>query len=203
MTKIKICGMTCRADIDCVNQNEVDFAGFVMFYPKSKRNISLSTAKNLISYLKPSIKSTAVLVSPTTEELKAIEQCGFDYIQIHGRLSNDVIEASEIPILRAFNVSNINELTACECCDKIAGYVFDAAEPGSGKVFDWSLVKNININSDKIMLLAGGLNPENVGEAVRCLHPYGVDVSSGVENDSGRGKDARKVTEFVRKVREA
>lgn len=203
MTKIKICGMTCKVDIDCVNDNNVDFAGFVMFFPKSKRNIDPSTAIELLTYLKPSIKSVAVVVSPTVEEIKIIESCGFDYLQIHGMLSDEAIEAAKIPILRAFNVSNMDELGSCECCEKIAGYVFDAAEPGSGKVFDWSQVKNITMNSDKIILVAGGLNPENVGEAVSYLHPYGVDVSSGVEKDFGRGKDSSKVAEFVRKVREA
>ncbi len=202
MTKIKICGMTCRSDIDCVNQNDVDFAGFVMFFPKSKRNISRSTAVELTKHLDPRIKSVAVVVSPTVEEIEIIENCGFDYVQIHGKLEDSVLESAKIPILRAFNVSNMGELSACECCEKIAGYVFDAVEPGSGKVFDWSLVKNIHANSDKIILLAGGLNPENVSDAVRYIHPYGVDVSSGVENDSGRGKDASKVAEFVRRVRE-
>ena len=79
--------------------------------------------------------------------------------------------------------------------------MFDAAEPGSGKVFDWSAVKNIECSDGKIMLVAGGLNPENVAGAVEYLRPYGVDVSSGVENSGGSGKDPDKVREFVRRVR--
>lgn len=202
MTKIKICGMTCKADIDCINSNKVDFAGFVMFFPKSKRNVSRSTAVELMKHLDSHIKRVAVVVSPTAEQIEIIEGCGFDYVQIHGKLEDSVIEYAKIPILRAFNVSNMNEFSACEYCEKIAGYVFDAAEPGSGKVFDWLSVKDILVNSDKMFFLAGGLNPENVGDAIRCLHPYGVDVSSGVENDCGKGKDFAKVAEFVRKVRE-
>lgn len=202
MTKIKICGMTCKADIDCVNRNNVDFAGFVMFFPKSKRNISRSAAVELMKLLDSQIKRVAVVVSPTVDQIKIIEDCGFDYVQIHGELKNSVLECAEIPILRAFNVSNMNEFSACECCEKIAGYVFDAAEPGSGKVFDWLSVKDILVNTAKMYFLAGGLNPENVGDAIGCLHPYGVDVSSGVENDCSKGKDAAKVAEFVRRVRE-
>lgn len=204
MTKIKICGIMNPHDIQCVNENDVDFAGFVMFFPKSKRNIHPSTAIDLLKYLKPSIKSVAVVVSPTVEQIEIIQDhCEFDYIQIHGVLDDNVIQAAKIPILRAFNVSNMDEFDKYSSCDKIAGYVFDAAEPGSGRVFDWSLVKNAHDYEGKILLLAGGLNPENVGEAIKYLHPYGVDVSSGVENNCGVGKDSYKVSEFVRNVRKA
>lgn len=202
MTKIKICGMTNIHDIECVNDNDVDFAGFVMFFPKSKRNIHPSTAIELLKYLKTSIKSVAVVVSPTVEQIEIIQDyCKFDYVQIHGVLEDDVIRAAKIPILRAFNVSNMDEFDKYRSCDKIVGYVFDAAEPGSGRVFDWSLVKNVNCPGNKILLLAGGLNSENVGDAIKYLHPYGVDVSSGVEKNCGVGKDSYKVSEFVRNVR--
>lgn len=203
MTKIKICGMTCHDDIKYVNELNVDFAGFVMFFPKSKRNISPSHAIELLTYLNPSIKSVAVVVSPTVEQVKIIQNCRFDYIQIHGELGDDVIQNSKIPILRAFNMSNLIELDKCRICEKIAGYVLDAAKPGSGKVFDWSLVKNISFPKDKILLLAGGLNSQNVAEAINFIHPYGVDVSSGVEKECGMGKDLNKVQEFVRCVRAA
>lgn len=203
MTKIKICGMTCHDDIKYVNESNVDFAGFVMFFPKSKRNINSSRAIELLTYLNSSVKSVAVVVSPTVEQVEIIQNCRFDYIQIHGELSDEVIQAAKIPILRAFNVLNMIELDKCRICEKIVGYVFDAAEPGSGKVFDWSLVKNINFPKDKILLLAGGLNSQNVAEAINFIHPYGVDVSSGVEKDCGIGKDPNKVHEFVCNVRAA
>ncbi len=203
MTKIKICGMTNIDDIKCVNENNVDFAGFVMFFPKSRRNMEPAAVVELMRYLEPSVKSVAVVVSPTLEQLDTIQKrCSFDYIQIHGELSNDVLDAAQIPILRAFNVSNMCEFERWKGCPKIAGFVFDAAEPGSGKVFDWSAVKNIECSDGKIMLVAGGLNPENVAGAVEYLRPYGVDVSSGVENSGGSGKDPDKVREFVRRVRE-
>lgn len=201
LTKIKICGMTNQSDIKCVNENNVDFAGFVMFFPKSRRNIGPGTAMELLKCLNSSIKSVAVVVSPTLEQLTEIEQIGFDYIQIHGELRGEVLESAKIPILRAFNVSNANEFNKYRNCDKIAGFVFDAAEPGSGKVFDWSTVKNIECPNGKIMLLAGGLNPDNVKYAVEYLNPYGVDVSSGVEKPDGSGKDSDKVCEFVQRVR--
>lgn len=202
LTNIKICGMTSLSDIQCVNDNHVDFAGFVMFFPKSKRNLSAETAKQLLPALNRDIKSVAVVVSPTVEQLAQIERLGFDDIQIHGILSGEVLEAAKVPILRAFNVSNMDEFERYRDHDKIAGFVFDAVEPGSGQVFDWSLVKHIECPEGKIMLLAGGLNPDNVAEAVEYLHPYGVDVSSGVENADGKGKDPALVRDFVSKVRQ-
>lgn len=202
MTKIKICGMTSLSDIQCVNENQVDFAGFVLFFPKSRRNLSGKAAAELLPALSREVKSVAVVVSPTVEQLREIERIGFDYLQIHGQLREEVLEAAEIPILRAFNVSNAGEFEKYRDDDKIAGFVFDAAEPGSGKVFDWSLVKHIQCPEGKILLLAGGLNPDNVAKAVEYLHPYGVDVSSGVENADGKGKNPDRVREFVRRVRE-
>jgi phosphoribosylanthranilate isomerase len=85
-------------------------------------------------------------------------------------------------------------------CDRIVGYVFDAQVAGSGKTFDWSLVKNIP-RDEKIFILAGGLNPDNVGDAIKYLKPDGVDVSSGVENESGNMKDENKINDFVKAVR--
>ena len=79
---------------------------------------------------------------------------------------------------------------------RIAGYVFDAIEPGSGKTFDWKLVDNIP-RDEKLLLLAGGLNPDNVRMAIEAVHPDGVDVSSGVENDNGAGKNPDKIHDFV------
>ena len=79
---------------------------------------------------------------------------------------------------------------------RIAGYVFDAIEPGSGKTFDWKLVDNIP-RDEKLLLLAGGLNPDNVRMAIEAVHPDGVDVSSGVENDNGAGKNPERIRAFA------
>ena len=84
--------------------------------------------------------------------------------------------------------------------EKIVGYVFDAQEPGSGKVFDWSLVKTLP-KDGKILILAGGLNPENVAKAIEYIHPDGVDVSSGVEYGDKNGKDPEKIKRFVENAR--
>lgn len=200
MTKVKICGITCIDDIDYINNLKPDFAGFVMFFEKSRRNLAPEKAAELVKMLDGRIKSVAVTVSPTAEQVKIISDLGFDYIQIHGDVSDDVLESSELPIIRAFNVTDMDMFSRYSGNPKIAGYVFDALTPGSGKTFDWSLLPKIP-DDGKILLLAGGLNPENVQEAIKTVHPYGVDVSSGVENEEKTAKDPIKVAKFISNVR--
>ena len=177
-----------------------DFAGFVLFFEKSKRNNTIEQAKSLISALSENIKKVAVVVSPSLEQIRAIEAAGFDYIQIHGTLESDLLEKIKLPVLRAFNVTDLDQYETYHRCKKIAGYVFDAIEPGSGKTFDWNLVKTLP-KDEKLFLLAGGLHSGNVQGAIHALQPDGVDVSSGVEYDDKPGKDPEKVASFVSKVK--
>jgi phosphoribosylanthranilate isomerase len=126
----------------------------------------------------------------------------FDYIQIHGEVFEETLEALEIPFLRAFNVDNMQEYERYQTQETCAGYVFDALTPGSGQTFDWDSVPNLPV-SDKLFLLAGGLTKDNVQKAIKKLHPDGVDVSSGVESDSGKGKDLDKILSFVEAVKKS
>lgn len=202
-TKVKICGLTSPAEARYLNENHVDFAGMVLFFPKSKRNISIEQAREIMAALDASIKRVAVVVSPSIEQVRQIEAAGFDYIQIHGEIPETETEAEAaiaIPILKAFNVSDMGSYEKYHNDSRIAGYVFDAIEPGSGKTFDWKLVDNIP-RDEKLLLLAGGLNPDNVRMAIEAVHPNGVDVSSGVENDDGAGKNAEKIHDFVAAVK--
>lgn len=198
-TKVKICGLTSPAEAQYLNENHVDFAGMVLFFSKSKRNISIEQAKEIMAALDTSIKRVAVVVSPSIEQIRQIEAAGFDYVQIHGEIP-EAEAAIAIPILKAFNVSDMNIYEKYHNDSRIAGYVFDAIEPGSGKTFDWRLVDNIP-RDEKLLLLAGGLNPDNVRMAIEAVHPDGVDVSSGVENDDGAGKNPEKIRDFVAAVK--
>lgn len=198
--KIKICGLTKAKEAESLNQNQVDFAGIVLFYPKSKRNTLPDTAAEIIKALDPHIKKVAVVVSPGVREVQEIQDLGFDYIQIHGTVSEEALSAIQIPILKAFNIGDRNQYDSFRGNPKIAGYVFDAQEPGSGKTFDWKLVKQVP-HDGKMLLLAGGLTPENVEAAIDCVHPDGVDVSSGVEYSDRPGKDPIKIDRFVKAVR--
>lgn len=187
--------------MEIVNSLKPEYAGIVMFFPKSKRNTEPERAKELISLINPAIKTVAVVVAPTEEQIQIIEDCGFDIIQIHGEASDKIYKSSKLPAFKAFNVKDIDTLQRYSEMNNIIGYVFDAPQPGSGKPFDWSLIGDIS-TGNKLFILAGGLNPENVSEAIDYLHLDIVDVSSGVENDNGIGKSKKKAEAFVRAVRD-
>ena len=197
-TLIKLCGMTTEEDISLVNRLRPEYVGFVLFFPKSRRDLTLERAEELVRRL-DGIKAVAVTVSPTPEQVKAINGAGFDMIQIHGELSDETYNCCELPIIRAFNDADEAELERCKSLDKIVTFLFDAAEPGSGRTFDWDKLKTLDTAGRKLFL-AGGLNPDNVRRAIEAVHPDGVDVSSGIERPQG-GKDAVLAEGFVRSVR--
>ena len=196
---VKVCGLTDTMEADYLNKNKVDFAGFVLFFPKSKRNISLEKAEQIMAELDENIKKVAVIVSPDESEIQQINGSGFDYVQIHGEIKDRLLEQISKPVFKAFNIKDIKNIHKYQNNAKIVGYVFDAAAPGSGKVFDWSILNDIKRDA-KTFILAGGLNDSNVREAVKLVNPDVVDVSSGVEYDSGRGKDPEKIKQFIRQL---
>lgn len=199
-TMIKVCGLTEVREAEYLNRFKIDFAGFVLFFSKSKRNISIEKAEEIMKHLDKNIKKTAVVVSPAKEQIIDICNSGFDYIQIHGKIEEEVLKMAQIPVLKAFNVDDMDEIKMYSSNEKIAGYVFDAAEPGSGRSFDWDILSQIE-RDGKLFILAGGLNPDNVRKAVAAVNPDMVDVSSGVENDDGFGKDILKIEKFVKQIR--
>lgn len=200
MTKVKICGLKNQTDIKCINTLSPDFAGFVMFFEKSHRNISPEKAQKLLSALDPNIKSVAVTVSPTEEQLEQIYNLGFDYVQIHGNITDEVLKNSKTPIIRAINVSGTDSLTDLDNYKNVKGILFDSAVPGSGQGFDWTLLKKLP-KTDKMLFLAGGLTADNVAAAICQVHPYAVDVSSGVELSDKSGKDFELVRTFIENAR--
>ena len=183
---IKICGITTPEEAVYLNEAGVSYAGFV-FFPKSKRNVTYEQAEKIFSGLDPSIKKVAVFVSPTLAE---------------------IIKKSRHPIWRAVNIKSGTEFLEKEelFYDNITGIVVDGAQYGGGKTFDWSANgARLSVReqfADKAFILAGGLNSENVQTGISIFAPDIVDVSSGVENDNGIGKNRDKIMEFVRKVKE-
>ena len=210
-TEIKICGITSIKEAAVLADEKVDYAGMVLYYGKSKRNISLKQAEDILQYLKKGdekghlVKTVAVVVSPTKEQAAEIEAMGFDYIQIHGSLSEEVLEAIHIPIFRAVWVEDKELLQQIKGCEKIEALLLDGMKPGTGEAFDWRLIEEVKkqlAGWNGKLILAGGLTVENVREAIRTAAPHGVDVSSGVE--FGRnitGKDPVKIKRFVEEVR--
>lgn len=201
MKKIKICGITDIKEAGYLNEAGVDYAGFVLFFPKSRRNTDIGRAKEIMRDLGSHIQTVAVVVEPTKEQLREIREAGFDLVQIHGEVPEEVLAGAGIPVLKAFNVSDLSEFEVYEKKEYVAGYVFDAQIPGSGKVFDWSLLRKLP-KTEKITFLAGGLDASNIKKALAVTEVDGVDTSSGVEREEGEGKDPDKIQHFVRAVRD-
>ena len=122
---IKICGITSEEEIRYIAKAGIDYAGFVLFFPKSKRNLSLECAKKLIAKLPAGVVSVAVTVSPTKEQVEAVVEAGFLAIQIHGKIEDSVITSCRIPVFKAFNVSDMDAFSHYEEMDEVAGFVMD------------------------------------------------------------------------------
>jgi phosphoribosylanthranilate isomerase len=190
MAEIKICGLKFPEDVEAVNLYEPDYIGMVMFCPKSARNVSPETAQELLKKINPKIKKVAVVVSPDLEQIQTIEKIGFDFVQIHGEIKNEIFENVKLPVIRAVNVSE-------NSFDEIQKKLLE-------KVMKWNRIQGVLFEAGVKLFLAGGLNPENVADAIVRVHPDAVDVSSGVEYSErppGSGKDAKKVADFIANVR--
>lgn len=196
MRKIKICGITKELEADYLNEAGADYAGFVQFVPKSRRNIPVEQAISIMKRLSGSVKPVAVTVSPDVRQLEAIEKAGFYAVQIHGAFDEEAVGKLSIPVIKAFNVTDLAQYGHFSGNDQIMGYIFDAQVPGSGKAFDWALLKKLP-KDGKLSFLAGGLTPENVAEALRLAGTDGADVSTGVEEENGLGKSREKILKFV------
>lgn len=199
MKIIKVCGITQEWEADLLNEAKVDYAGFVQFVDWSKRVISTEKAVQIMRRLTPSISTVAVTVEPTKEQLDVICQAGFSCVQIHGRISDELLDSIGIPVIKAFNIKDMGEIE--RYCERknICGYIFDAHTPGSGQAFDWQLVHQLP-KLTKMTLIAGGIRPDNAIEALNATGFDGVDVSSGVEREDKTGKDRDKILALVRKV---
>ena len=200
MTKIKICGLSREVDIDYVNEAKPDYIGFILNFPKSRRNISPERAAGLKKNLESGIRTVGVFVNqPMETVLEAADTIGLDVIQLHGREDNDYIKElrnkTDREIWKAFKIRSAEDLTKAE--NSAADQILLDNGYGTGEVFDWSLAGGIR----RPFLLAGGLTPENIPDAVSRLHPLLLDISSGVETEGY--KDREKILAAVRAARQA
>lgn len=201
MAKIKICGLTRQQDIDIVNAALPDYIGFV--FAKSRRQIDGKSAKMLKERLSPRIKAVGVFVNEKIENIiRLCSQEVIDMIQLHGDESEDYIkelkEHVRNEIIKAVRIRENDDLkkAAQFSCDYLLFDAYDEKEyGGTGKTFDWSVIKDIN----RPFFLAGGINSENVFYAVKYYNPYCIDVSSSVETNGY--KDPEKVMEIIAAVR--
>lgn len=204
MTIIKICGIKTLKDALAAIDAGADYLGF-NFYPKSVRFVEKETCAEITSVLKrehPQIKLVGVFVNSTVDEIKNIlETCSLDLAQLHGDETPETFAQLAPRAFKAFR-GIPSDITGYERNDGPA-FLVDAAVKGvyggSGVTADWSAAAELAKKYP--LLLAGGLTPENVADAVRQVKPWGVDVASGVESNPGE-KDAAKMSAFVKAVRE-
>lgn len=200
--RIKICGMTRRADLEMAAALGVDAVGFV--FAQSPRRITPEAARGLADVLPPFVSRVGVFVDAdpdTVQHTAAV--CNLDWIQLHGRESPEYCAALGLNILKAIRVRDRDSIACMKPYQgRVAGFVLDTyvkgTVGGTGKSFDWRLVEQAKEYGP--VILAGGLTPEDVQEAIRVARPYGVDVSSGVETAPGI-KDHDKMRRFVEQVR--
>ena len=200
VTKIKICGLRSEEDIRIVNRCQPDYAGFICC-SRFRRYVPSDTLEQLSKLLHPGIRKVGVFVDQPVEQIAQIVRRQLvDIIQLHGCEDERYISGlrqlipSEIRIMKAFQIHSAENI--CQVEASTADDVLLDGGQGSGQTFDWRKIESLN----RPFFLAGGLNPENVEEAVRRLHPCAVDVSSGVETDGH--KDEEKVRQLIRRVRE-
>ena len=188
MTKVKICGLSTVEAVETAVLAGADYIGFV--FAESKRQVSLEQAHELAKLVTGKTKIVGVFVSPSLEELEqAIAQVPLDIVQIHGMFDEALIPKISVPVIRAIQLSD-QEAKVTSPADFL---LFDAPVAGSGRTFDWDLLKDQKIQQD--FFIAGGLTVDNVRQARETFQPYALDVSSGVETD-GR-KDIEKIKAFI------
>jgi phosphoribosylanthranilate isomerase len=210
--RVKICGITRKEDLDAAATAGADAVGFVVGATASPRNISLEKAEKLFRQVPPFVKSVLVTVPTSIDELaETCRKLNPDAVQIHGEnLRNAALIPEKLPntpLIRAVNANSPDALEAASAASKVFDAVLldslaNGRYGGTGIVHDWKLGKLIRHVIHPIpLILAGGLNPENVAEAVRVVQPYAVDVSSGVELQPG-SKDNQKMIDFVKNAKD-
>lgn len=201
MTRIKICGLLRPEDVEAVNEALPDYCGFVVNFPKSRRNVSPERLRVLRERLDRRVIPAGVFVDQSPELVAALQNEGaIDVAQLHGHEDEDYISrlrdlTGGKPVWKAFRVRTPADIEAARrsTADRV---VLDNGA-GTGVAFDWSLVRDMG----RPWILAGGLTPETIPEAVRVLRPWGADLSGGVETNGV--KDRRKILAAVEAVKKA
>ena len=211
VVRVKICGITRKEDLDAAAAAGADAVGFVVGVASSPRNLSLTEAEKLIRQVPPFVKSVLVTVPGSIDDISEYEKLNPDVIQIHGEnlhaAASVRLKLPNTQLIRAVNAQFANDLDAVSRAATLFDAVLldsfvDGRYGGTGVVHDWELSKRVKqAIQPKPLILAGGLNPENVAEAVCTVEPYAVDVSSGVEQQLGI-KDHKKIIEFIKNAKD-
>lgn len=193
-TLIKICGITRREDAEVCVDAGADAIGLV-FYSKSSRYVNLKQAKAIIRDLPSSLLIVSLVVDPDPLEVEIIiDTINPHLLQFHGQETSAFCESFQRPYIKAISMAkNFLEWDKSQA----KALLFDSASGGSGQTFPWHLIQP---RPQKPIILAGGLTPDNVSDAIQQVKPYAVDVSSGVEKEPGI-KDKDKIKAFVEAIR--
>ena len=194
MTRVKICGL--RTEIDCANAiaSGADALGFVHYQP-SPRHLELEQINTLVRCLPPLVTSVGLLVNPDESAIVAMQATGVQYLQIHGS-GGAICAALGIAYIQAvamLDADSIASVDTTSCSAVLLDAHHESGAGGQGVRFNWQLIPQ---ELEKPLILAGGLNPDNVAQAIRATQPYAVDVSSGVESAPGV-KDPELVRSFI------
>ena len=198
MTKIKICGITNIEDALAAAEYGTDALGFI-FYPKSPRAVSKETVKSIISELPPFITTVGVFVNEGSEQINDIvSYTGINTVQLHGTESPEECSSFN-KVIKAFGIRRLSDIAPLDQYNMVSALLLDTYSPdshgGTGKTFNWEIA--IEAKKEGRIILAGGLNPKNIADAVRTVQPYGVDVSSGVEGSVKGKKDLKRLKSFI------
>jgi phosphoribosylanthranilate isomerase len=203
-TRVKICGITNWRDAKQAFEAGAEFLGF-NFYRESPRYISPSRAQRIAQRLPKGVRAVGVFVNESEAAvLKIARLVGLKYVQLHGDESPETVAhlARRVHVIRALRVRKPFRSAQLARFEGASAFLLDGfdrnARGGTGKTFDWSVARRVN--RGRKIFLAGGLTPENAAEASRSVHPYALDVCSGVEARPGK-KDAARVTAFIQAVR--
>lgn len=194
--KVKICGITNLEDALIAAYLGADALGFV-FVKESPRSITPDAARDIISKLPPFIVTTGVFVnSPEEEILSIIKQTRIQCVQLHGNESPAEYSKIKVPVIKAFHVDEhfiVNTIVRYPAAAYLLDTYVKGKAGGTGKTFDWDIA--VRAQAYGRIILAGGLTPENIGDAIRKVQPYAIDISSGIESSPGK-KDKRKLQEL-------
>ncbi|MDX1952150.1 MAG: phosphoribosylanthranilate isomerase [Verrucomicrobiota bacterium] len=205
MVRVKVCGITSLVDAVAAIDAGADALGF-MFYEGSSRYINPADARSIIKELPPFISSVGVFVNLSITGIREIAaKTGIDTVQLHGEEAPDFCSHIPLPVIKAFRVESESIIVETQRFPNASALLLDSYVPGrlggTGATFNWDLAVQAKQNG-KPIILAGGLTPLNVGEAVQKVRPFAVDVSSGVESAPGK-KDQAKMRDFISSVRTA
>lgn len=206
MILVKICGITNWADAKAAADAGANALGF-NFYEKSLRRVSTADAAQMRSKLPPGIQAVGIFVNAKPADINSLRAfVRFDAAQLHGDETPDQVSqvARSVPVIKAFRVAAGSPPPKFDDYLDAFAFLLDAARPGqyggTGQPTDWDFARRAA--ASRRIILSGGLNVENVAAAVHLVHPYAVDVATGVESKPGK-KDHARLQEFIKEVRRA